>query len=138
MYVLGVWFSTSNDAYLTANFTEKENKLQSILNKWSARRLTLLGKITVQKSLVISQMVYLLSSLLSPQKILSDIHTILCDFLWDCKGDKIKRTEMINSYNKGGLLLKMIDIGNLNTSPKVKWLQGYLDSDNKSKWKGFI
>ena len=70
VYVLGVWFSASNDAYLTANFTEKKNKLQSILNKWTARRLTLLGKITVQKSLVISQMVYLLSSLLTSQKIL--------------------------------------------------------------------
>ena len=43
---------------------------------------------------------------------------------------------MINNYNKGGL--KMIDIRNFNTSLKVKWLQGYLDSDNKGKWKVFF
>ena len=43
---------------------------------------------------------------------------------------------MINNYNKGGL--KMIDIRNCNTSLKVKWLQGYLDSDNKGKWKVFF
>ena len=42
---------------------------------------------------------------------------------------------MINNYNKGGL--KMIDIRNFNASLKVKWLQGYLDSDNKGKWKVF-
>ena len=48
----------------------------------------------------------------------------------------MKRTEMINNYNKGGL--KMIDIRNFNTSFKVKWLQGYLDSDNKGKWKVFF
>ena len=81
-------------------------------------------------------MVYLLSSLPTSQKTLQDVNTILYDFLWGGKGDKIKRTEMINNYNKGGL--KMIDIRNFNTSLKVKWLQGYLDSDNKGKWKVFF
>ena len=81
-------------------------------------------------------MVYLLSSLPTPQKTLQDVNTILYDFLWGGKGDKIKRTEMINNYNKGGL--KMIDIRNFNTSLKVKWLQGYLDSDNKGKWEVFF
>ena len=38
VYALGIWFSTSNDAYLNTNFTEKINKLQSILNNWSAKR----------------------------------------------------------------------------------------------------
>ena len=136
VYALGIWLSTSNDAYLNTNSTEKINKLQSILNNWSAKRLTLLGKITILKSLAISQMVYLLSSLPTSQKILQDVNTILYDFLWGGKGDKIKRTEMINNYNKGGL--KMIDIRNFNTSLKVKWLQGYLDSDNKGKWKVFF
>ena len=102
VYVLGVWFSTSNDIYLNTNLTEKINKLQSILNNWSAKRLTLLGKITILKSLTISQMVYLFSSLPTSQKTLQDVNTILYDFLWGGKGDKIKRTEMINNYNKGG------------------------------------
>ena len=43
---------------------------------------------------------------------------------------------MISNYNKGGF--KMIDIRNFNTSLKVKWLQGYLDSDDKGKWKVFF
>ena len=136
VYALGIWFSTSNDAYLNTNFTEKINKLQSILNSWSAKRLTLLGKITILKSLAISQMVYLLSSLPTSRETLQDVNSILYDFLWGGKGDKIKRTEMINNYNKGGL--KMIDIRNFNTFLKVKWLQGYLDSDNKGKWKVFF
>ena len=32
----------------------------------------------------------------------------------------------------------MIDIRNFNTSLKVNWTQGYLDSDNKGKWKVFF
>ena len=52
-------------------------------------------------------MVCLLSSLPTSQKIPQDVNAVLYNFLWDGKADKIKRTEMINNYNKGGL--KMID-----------------------------
>ena len=56
-----------------------------------------------------SQIVYLLSSLTSHQKVVHEKNSILFDFLWDSKGDKIEgQTEIINDYDKGGL--KMIDI----------------------------
>ena len=67
---------------------------------------------------------------------MQNVNTLLYDFLWGGKGDKIKITEMINNYSRGGL--KMIDIRNFNISLKVKWLQGYLDSDNKGKWNVFF
>ena len=40
---------------------------------------------------------------------------------------------MINEYDKGGL--KMIDIHSFNASLKIKWVQSYLNTDNKGKWK---
>ena len=40
---------------------------------------------------------------------------------------------MINEYDKGGL--KMIDIYSFNASLKIKWVQNYLNTDNKGKWK---
>ena len=52
---------------------------------------------------------------------------------WGSKSEKIKRTEMINEYDKGGL--KMIDIHSFNASLKIKWVQGYLNTDTKGKWK---
>ena len=107
VYALGVCFSALEDTPAHISFSEKMDKLQSILNSWSARRLTLLGKITIIKSLAVSQIVYVMSSLPSHHKILHEINSILYDFLWDSKGDKIKRTEMINDYDTGGL--KMID-----------------------------
>ena len=136
VYALGVWFSTLEDTPANVNFSEKIDRFQSILNSWSARRLTLLGKITVIKSLAVSQIVYLLSSLPSHQKVVHEINSILYDFLWDSKGDKIKRTEIINDYdNKGGL--KMIDIQSFHASLKTKWVQSYLNTENKGKWKVF-
>ena len=70
--------------------------------------MTLLGKITIIKTLTVSFIVYILSSLPTPPDILKTINSILYDFLWDGNGDKIKRTTMINNYAKGGL--KMLDI----------------------------
>ena len=102
------------------SFSEKIDKLQSILNSWSARRLTLLGKITmIIKYLAMSQIVYLLSSLPSHQKLVHEINSILYDFLSDRKGDRIKRKEIINYSDKGGL--KMIEIQSFNASLKTKW-----------------
>ena len=82
-------------------------------------------------------MVYLLSSLPSHQKVVHEINSILYDFLWDSKGDKINRTEIINDYdNKGGL--KMIDIQSFHASLKTKWVQSYLNTENKGKWKALF
>ena len=43
---------------------------------------------------------------------------------------------MINNYAKGGL--KMLDIQSFNESLKMKWIQGYLNEENKGKWKLFF
>ena len=136
VYALGVLFSTSEIKESSINFREKIEKMKKIMSSWSARNLTLLGKIAILKSLVVSQIVYLLSSLPSPPGVIKEINCLLYDFLWDSKGDKIKRTEMINEYNKGGL--KMIDLQSFNISLKIKWRKGYLDDNNKGKWKSFV
>ena len=43
---------------------------------------------------------------------------------------------MINEYNNGGL--KLIDLQSFNESLKIKWKKGYLDDNNKEKWKSFV
>ena len=133
---LGVWFSTLEENAFYINFSEKIERIKSIVNSWSARRLILLGKITIIKSLAVSQIVHVLSALPTHQGALKEINTLLYDFLWNGKGDKIKRTEMINDYDKGGL--KMIDIHSFNKSLKMKWVQGYLNNVNHGKWKLFL
>ena len=64
---------------------------------------------------------------------LKEIRNVLFNFLWDGKPDKIKRSEIINDYAEGGL--KMLDIQSFNRALKAKWIQKYLDPQNKGKWK---
>jgi hypothetical protein len=54
--------------------------------------LTLFGKVTLIKSLIVPQLTYLLSVLPNPgQNYLKDIDSLIFNFLWDNKPPKIKR-----------------------------------------------
>ena len=88
---LGVWFSIDPEATATLNYNEKLDKVRNVLSCWQYRRLTLIGKITVLKSLVASQLVYVLSPLLTNAKVIKEVNKLFYSFLWNGKGDKIKR-----------------------------------------------
>jgi len=106
---------------VSLNYNEKLEKVKEILRCLKYRRLTMLAKITIIKSLVISQLVYLLSPLCSNYNVLNEINDLLYTFLWNGKGNKIKRKVMINDFGVGGL--KMIDISSFNKSLKTTWIK---------------
>ena len=105
---LGFWFSSDSNITVSRNYIDKVEKVKAMLSCWKFRRLSLLGKITVIKSLAVSQLVYILAPLQTNHKAIKEINVLFYKFLWDGKGDKIKRNVMINDFSEGGL--KMIDI----------------------------
>ena len=133
---LGVWLSTDPDVTISLNYKDKIEKTKLILGCWKLRRLSLLGKITVLKSLIASQLVYIFSPLETNHAAIRDINVMFYNFLWNGKGDKIKRNIMINDYSEGGL--KMIDIASFNRSLKATWIKKYLDKENCGSWKSFF
>ena len=70
---------------------------------WKLHRLGLLGKITVLKGLIASQLVYIFSPLETNHTAIKDINVMFYNFLQNDKGDKLKRNIMINDYSEGGL-----------------------------------
>ena len=64
------------------------------------------------------------------------VNKLLFGFLWDGKGDKIKREHIIRHYEQGGL--KMIDIYTFNKSLKASWIKKYLDPTTNGRWKFFF
>ena len=132
---LGVWLSTDPVITMKANFNEKL-KLKATLGCWELRRLSLLGKITVLKSLIISQLVHILSPLPTDQRVVNEVNNLCYNFLWDRKGDKIKRDTMISDYEQGGL--KMVDIKIFSKALKATRIKKYLDQNNHAKWKLYL
>ena len=134
--VLGVWLSTHQEITTKLNFSEKIEKMRNCLGSWSVRRLSLIGKITVLKSLIASQVIHLLSPLQVNSQIIKQMNDLFFEFLWNSKGDKIKRNVITQDYGNGGL--RMIDIASFNKALKSVWIRKYLDESNKGKWKIFF
>ena len=79
---LVVWFSTKPEEVTGVNFSEKQVKITNCLSCWENRRLSLMGNITVLKSLIASQLVYILSPLPTEHYILNEINKVFFNFLW--------------------------------------------------------
>ena len=118
---LGVWLSTDPEITVSQNYKEKLEKMRAILGCWKFRRLSSLGNVMVLKSLVASQLVYILSPLPTYYEAIQEINSLFYKFLWSDKVDKIKRNVMINDYPEGGI--KVIDKISFNKSLKAVWVK---------------
>ena len=74
---LGVWFCTDQNEGMKRNYEDKVHKVEGILNNWQNKRLTIIGKITIIKTLAASQLVYVMSSLRTRFKSLKEINDLL-------------------------------------------------------------
>jgi len=72
------------------NFNLKMRKLQTNLDMWRSRDLTLFGKVLIIKSLGLSQLIYSASIPNVSEEVTSTVKTKLFSFLWKNKRNKIK------------------------------------------------
>ena len=101
------------------------------------RDLTPIGRITILKSLGLSQLIFLLSVLPKPPEgFLQEIDSLMYSFIWNGKPDKINRHTIIGDYSQGGL--KMLHLPSVITGLKIAWVKRIIDVDNTGKWKCFF
>jgi hypothetical protein len=101
---------------------------------WSQRDLSLIGKITILKSLAFSMVIYQCSILNCPDAFLECINKHAFDFLWNYKPNKIKRTAIIADYKDGGL--KMLDIYSFVGAQKAMWAKRLMLT-NDASWLAY-
>ena len=134
--LLGIHFDVDLTNIPKLNYDKKLVKIKEIIKQWNKRHITPIGKITLIKSLMISQMNHLFISLPTPSnKFIKDLNSILYGFLWNSKIDKIKRKQITQKYSQGGL--KMIDINNYIQGLKSSWIKRSLNDEN-AKWKKLL
>ena len=133
--ILGIEFTIDLRNITDININKKLTGMRKDLNNWSKRDLTPFGKTTVIKSLILSQIVHILSSLPSPSRyIIKEIENMLYTFLWDGKPDKIKRTTSKRKLIHGGL--GMTDVKTFDKALKLSWIRRLYRSE--AKWKDYI
>ena len=104
---LGIFYTYDQKLLLEKIFIENLDKIKKLLNVWSSRGLSIYGKVTIIKSLVIPKFVYLGSLMPTLNNVIVELNRLLYKFLWNGT-DKVTRLSTINEFQKGGL--KMIDL----------------------------
>ena len=136
IHYLGVRITPHKNILIDINYEPILNKMLQLSNIWSQRELTLFGKSVIIKSLLLSQLTFLMSVLPTPNEdYFNRANKIIFGFLWKNKPDKIKRNVLYNKKENGGLSLTHVKAQ--NTSLKIAWIKRLL-SDAQANWKYFF
>ena len=131
---LGVYFTYDQKLLKEKNFIERLDSIKKLINIWSARGLSIYGKVTIIKSFLIPKYIYVCSILPTPNELLKELNKILFKFLW--KGvDKVTRASVINEYEEGGL--RMVDLECMVKSLRLAWLKRIFSGTNGT-WKSYL
>ena len=129
---LGVFFSYNTLKADKLNFDDKLRSMEKILNIWKCRRLTLIGKINIVKTLALSKLIFNSSNLYLPLHVIDAANKMIFDFIWEGKPPKIKKSTIIGEKANGGL--KMIDFGLMAIALKITWIQRIRQTSDAA-WK---
>ena len=129
---LGHYIYSNNDTALELEWEQKLSKLQNILNSWSKRSLTIFGRVTILKSLALSQITHLIIVDSIPLRFLKILENKIFKFIWNGKNEKIKRSFITENFSKGGI--NMLDIHKQLLSFRLKWLSRFFN-DTTGMWK---
>ena len=133
--ILGVTFTGEVFDIWNHNLDETMHKVNSLINVWSKRNLTLPGKITVMKSLFLSKFTHLFLALpYPPGEFIKLLERKLYKFLWSNGPDRISRRNIVKNIHAGGGGLRMVNINEFITSLKVTWLRRLIIFSDNDNW----
>ena len=132
--LLGVVFSPHCENITDENVTLKKNAIEKIIGMWKSRNLSLVGRITVTKSLLLSQITHVLSSLPNlSEKVIKEINKTLYTFIWGSTRNPIRRIRLCQQIKENGLA--MIDMSSYISSLKMKWIKRLVTGKHSIMWE---
>ena len=129
--LLGIQFNSLDvNSSLKANLEGKLTRISRILQQYGRRNLTILGRVTVVKTLAIPQIVHILSIFPSPDVgFINKLNEMISMFVWNNKKGKINRNLLAQDYEEGGL--KLTHIRSQIEALKLRWIRRYLLLENE-------
>ena len=131
---LGIYFGYDKLKCNKLNLEKQFLKVEKIIKDWTKRNLTMLGRITVVKSLIIPNITYVASVTTLDKEYLAKFKRLIFSFIWNNKQEKVKRVILCNDYSEGGL--RMIDLDTYVQAIHISWIKRLIDNKNKNaNWK---
>jgi hypothetical protein len=112
------------------NFTKATDKINKIINYWKRFDLSMIGRITVIKTLILPQVAFIGTILNPPENWADKLNNVCEKFVLG--SDKISKTKLYIPPKLGGIGL--INIGDFLTALKCTWLKKALVSTDDN-WK---
>ena len=118
--ILGIYVSHDEHEYLHLNYSPLLEKAGRILDIWRMRDLSIMGKVQIVNSLIVSLFNYRFTVLPSPgKKFLEKMKQIITQFIWDGKRPKISYKTLTGLKEQGGMGL--VDLEARDKALKVQW-----------------
>ena len=129
---LGCYIGTDLELVAKLNWETKLEKIRRVVDNWRRRNLTLIGRVIIIKTLLISQIINLIMFCSVPQSVMKKLDKIIYEYLWGSKVNKVRKDTVVREYVQGGI--KMIDIEKLIQSFRLKWMGRIID-ETDGYWK---
>ena len=135
--LLGIRYELYKNDIYKQHFTEKITVIKKLFNDWSLRYLSLIGKVTVIKTLAIPILVQSLTSLQNlSQNDINEVQSVLFKFLWDKKTEKIKKKSPYSVIRKWWSTYASRRI--IPSCIKISWIKKLIDPTYSAPWKTLI
>jgi len=127
-----VTLSVNLETVCELNYVPKMDDIKRLLAIWSKRLLSLLGRITVVKTLALSKLTSLFLTIPNPRSsthLIKKLQKMFFKFLWNDGPDKISRVTITQDVCKGGL--RAVDVKKFIQALKVTWIRRLMQSNSK-------
>ena len=128
--ILGFHIRASLSETIELNYNNLYDKIQSVLNVWMARQMTLIGRIQIVNTLVASLATQIFTCLPAPKEFFKKTKHEITKFLWKNKKPKIAYEKLIQTIGKGGL--KLVDLEIKEAALKVTWVKKSTEEETPS------
>ena len=120
--VLGVQVCYDNDLALQVNYQPLIEKTRAILENWTRRKLSLLGRISIVNTLIASQFVYKMTVLPNiPVRLQRSLDEIIIKFIWNNSKPKIALSILTSAKRNGGA--ELVNFQKKQQSLKITWIK---------------
>ena len=116
--ILGITVSNNLQEMLFVSFNKIFAKVFSVMNLWTNRRLSIMGKMLVVNSLVGSLFVYKMEYILV--NFVTQFYDMVHYFLWKDGKARIPKEVLCCDKNAGGL--RLVELTCKHEAPKVRWI----------------
>lgn len=117
---------------MAQDWAKVASKIETILERWAHRQLTLNGKTVLIKTYAIASAVYLASIFIMPETISNRIHRAMFSFLWSGRNELVSRETCHQPFAKGGLDIP--DFHKLSVLFLAKWIKAIISKEHTAMW----